>query len=71
MIEGWHTGRSAIIDFFYNLGSLRSNKPTAWRTVQRWKKNKSIILRYDASGRPFIIESEIALQKIKQSEALK
>jgi hypothetical protein len=71
MIEGWHTGRNAIIDFFYGMGKLKSNKPTAWRTVQRWIKSKTIILRHDAEGRPFIIESEIVKQKIKQSNALR
>jgi hypothetical protein len=70
MTDTWHVGRAAIIDYFYSMGFLRSNKITAWRTVKRWEKKELIIIRHDSSNRPFVIEGEIEKQKLYQSEKI-
>jgi len=71
MPKGWHVGRKAIIDFFYKQGWLRSCSATAWASIRRWKRQGTIILRYDNNDRPFIIEEEISKSKLKQSEIIR
>lgn len=63
-------GRQDIIQFFYEAGFLRSNKMTAWRTIQRWVKRRRIILRHDSNNKPFILEAETRAVKIKQSDVI-
>lgn len=63
-------GRKAIIKYFYNLGFLRSTNPCVWRTIVYWQRQGNVILRHDGNNRPFIIDSEIKMQKIKQSEKI-
>ncbi len=70
MTHGWHVGRQDIINWFYKQGFLRSNDPGVWRTIVKWKNQKKIIVRHDGNNRPFIIEREILLHKLKQSDKL-
>lgn len=71
MPRGWHVGQKAIIEFFYKNGWLRSCSKSTWASVRRWKRQGSIILRYDHNNRPFIIEDEIFKAKLKQSDIIR
>ena len=61
-----HFGRKEIVSCLARIGICGS-----WRSVQRRKKAGTLLVRYTPEGQPFILESEIILQKIKQSDELK
>jgi hypothetical protein len=60
-----HFGRKAIIACLTRMGIC-----TSWRSVIRKKKTGSLLIRKTPEGQPFIIESEIIAQKLKQSDNL-
>jgi hypothetical protein len=61
-----HFGRKEIVSCLSRLGICGS-----WKSVKRRKKAGTLLVRYTPEGKPFIIESEIISQKIKQSDALR
>jgi hypothetical protein len=61
-MEGFIIGRRRIMEFY----GIKS-----WRTIQRWKKNYSGVMRYMPNGKPFILESEAKLFFLKYDEFMR